>query len=154
MSDSVNFSGVNDNDKEPDMPLDVYSPPIVVRAEREIASTLQDPADGNPRMGDSDLDASKSVDELCHSSSWYRFGASLATPGSNTGLQDRARPCYVACLEDVSREHEFHNVLGKEDMDSEVYYMVDWVPNLVRGHVLRKSQAQPLISRFEARCQD
>ena len=28
-----------------------------------------------------------------------------------------------------------------------------WVPTLVRGHVLRKAQAQPLISRFEARCQ-
>jgi hypothetical protein len=111
--------------REVDMPLDVYSPPIVVRAEREIASTLQDPVDGNPRMGDSDLDASESEDELCHSPSRYRFGASLATPGSNTGLQDCTRPCYVACVEDVSREHEFHNILGKEYMDSEVYYMVD-----------------------------
>jgi hypothetical protein len=151
MSDSsVNFSSVDDNDKEPDMPLDVYSTPIVVRAEREIASTLQDPVDGNPRMGDSDLDASESEDELCHSPSWYR--SSLATRRSNAGLQDRARPYYVACVEDVSREHEFHNILGKEYMDSVVYYMVDWVPTLVRGHVLRKSQAQPLISRFEARC--
>ena len=41
----------------------------------------------------------------------------------------------------------------KEYIDGEVHYMVDWVPTLVRGHVLRKAQAQPLISSFEARCQ-
>src|SRR5258706_15932101 len=32
-----------------------------------------------------------------------------------------------------------------EDIKSEVYYLVDWVPTLVQDLRLRKAQAQPLI---------
>ena len=60
---------------------------------------------------------------------------------------------YVARVKDVSRELEFHSILGKNYIDGELHYMVDWVPTLVRGHVLRKSQVPLLISRFKARCQ-
>ncbi|KAH9204198.1 hypothetical protein DL95DRAFT_471705 [Leptodontidium sp. 2 PMI_412] len=60
---------------------------------------------------------------------------------------------YVALVEDVFRDREFHRVLGKEYIYSEVHYLVDWVPTLVRGHVLQKAKAQPLISQFEASCE-
>jgi hypothetical protein len=67
--------------------------------------------------------------------------------------RDDARPNYVARVEDIDHQRRFHNIIGKEHINSELYYMVDWVPTLVRGYVLRRTQARPLVSRFNARCQ-
>jgi hypothetical protein len=103
-------------------------------------------------VDDDDVDDDDDNDELSHSPSWYRFRPSTATiEGTGTILD--ARHHYVALVEDVFRDREFHGVLGKEYIDSEVYYLVDWVPTLVRGHVLHKAKAQPLISQFEASCE-
>jgi hypothetical protein len=71
--------------------------------------------------------------------------------GASTNLE--ARRHYVARVEDVFRDREFHGVLGKEYIDGEVHYLVDWVPTLVRGRVLHKAKVQPLISQFEASCE-
>ena len=109
--------------------------------------------DINPRIDGGDLGSDDDDDELCRSPSWYRFGPSPAKSHSDDVLPSFARPCYVAQVEDACRDREFHNIIGKEYIDGEVHYMVDWVPTLVRGHILRKAQAQPLISSFEARCQ-
>lgn len=109
--------------------------------------------DIDPQIDDSDPASDDGDDELCRSPSWYRFRASAITTKSTKNPRDCARPCYVAQVEDAYREREFHNIIGKEYIDGEVHYLVDWVPTLVRGHVLRKAQAQPLISRFEARRQ-
>jgi hypothetical protein len=49
----------------------------------------------------------------------------------------------VAQIEDASCKWEFHNIIGKECINDEVHYLVDWVKTLVRGHVLRKAQVQP-----------
>ncbi|CAM6031710.1 unnamed protein product [Sphagnum compactum] len=43
---------------------------------------------------------------------------------------------------DAYREREFHNIIGKEYIDGEIHYLVDWVPNLVRGSILRKARAR------------
>ncbi|CZR52890.1 uncharacterized protein PAC_02767 [Phialocephala subalpina] len=134
--------------------------PVVDFTERRKDSTSTEP-DGtsdsvqniDPQMDDSNPASDDGDDELCRSPSWYRFGASATTTESTENARDYARPCYVAQVEDVYREREFHNIIGKEYIDGEIHYLVDWVPTLVRGHVLRKAQAQPLISRFEARCQ-
>jgi hypothetical protein len=106
--------------------------------------------DTNPQIDDGGLDNDDDDDELCRSPSWYRFGPSPAKSHSDDVLP---RPCYVAQVEDAYRYREFHNIIGKEYIDGEVYYLVDWVPTLMRAHILRKAQAQPLISSFEARCQ-
>ncbi|TGO56051.1 hypothetical protein BCON_0083g00440 [Botryotinia convoluta] len=83
--------------------------------------------------------------ELCYSPSWYRFG-----PMKNDSFQDSN---YVAQISDASCGREFHNIIGKEDIDGEVHYLVDWTPTLVRGEVLKKAKAQLLIDQFESRCQ-
>jgi hypothetical protein len=122
-------------------------------ASTEHDGTTNPVQDVDPQIDDSDVASDDGDDELCRSPSWYRFGASATTVESNENPRDYARPCYVAQVEDAYREREFHNIIGKEHVDGEVYYLVDWVPTLVRRHVLRKAQAQPLIRSFETRCQ-
>jgi hypothetical protein len=109
--------------------------------------------DTGPQIDDEDSDSDGSDDELLHSPAWYRFGPSAATTDGANTIPD-ARPCYVAQVEDAFRDREFYNVIGKEYLDGGVHYLVEWVPTLVRGSILRKAQAQPIISRFEARCQN
>jgi hypothetical protein len=90
-------------------------------------------------------------DELSHSLSWYRFRPSTAMiKGTGTGLE--ARCYYITQVKDFFRDREFHEVLGKEYINGKVHYLVDWVLTLVRGRVLHKAKAQPLISQFEASC--
>ena len=38
------------------------------------------------------------------------------------------------------------NFMGKENSDGEVCYLVDWVPNLLRGAVLRKARARGRVA--------
>jgi hypothetical protein len=121
--------------------------------ERHKDSTSNPVQDIDPQIDDSDVASDDGDDELCRSPSWYRFGASTITTESTKIPRDCPRPCYVAQVEDAYREREFPNTIGKEYIDGEVHYLVDWVPTLARGHVLRKAQAQPLIGRFETRCQ-
>ncbi|PVH71901.1 glycoside hydrolase family 128 protein [Cadophora sp. DSE1049] len=102
----------------------------------------------DPEIDGEDPD-SDDDDELSHSASWYRFRPSSATiKGAGTGLEARHR--YVARVEDTWRDREFHEILGKEYTDGEEWYLVGWVPTLVRGHVLHKAEAQPLISQVES----
>jgi hypothetical protein len=132
--------------------------PVVDLAERqsdcslaELYHTSDSVHDIDPQIDAEDPD-SDDDDELSHSPSWYRFRPSTVTiEGTGTILEARHR--YVALVEDVFRDREFHGVLGKEYIDGEVYYLVDWVPTLVRGRVLHKAKAQPLINQFEASCE-
>ena len=96
-----------------------------------------------------DLD-SDDEDELSHSPLWYRFNPSTTTI---EGTSMEARHRHVAFVGDAFPDREFHRVLGKEYIDGEVHYLVDWVPTLVRGRVLHKAKAQPLINQFEADCE-
>ena len=150
----------NDDDvAKPTTRLRVHPPlPVVDLAERQNDCSLAELHDSSNSVHDIDteIDAedpdSDDNDELSHSPSWYRFRPSTTTiEGTGTGLEARHR--YVALVEDVFRDREFHGVLGKEYIDGEVHYLVDWVPTLVRGHVLHKAKAQPLISQFEASCE-
>jgi len=127
------------------------------RSPTQLHGTSNSVHDVNPQIdaedpdGDDD-DDDDDDDELSHSPSWYRFRPSIAKiEGASTNLEARRR--YVARVEDVFRDREFHGVLGKEYIDGEVHYLVDWVPTLVRGRVLHKAKAQPLISQFEASCE-
>jgi hypothetical protein len=127
--------------------------PVVDLAERQndcsLAKLYHTPDsvhDIDPQIDAEDPD-SDDDDELSHSPSWYRFRPSTVTiEGTGTILEARHR--YVALVEDVFRDREFHGVLGKEYINSKV----NWVPTLVRGYVLYKAKAQPLISQFEASC--
>ncbi|KAF7904196.1 hypothetical protein EAF00_001530 [Botryotinia globosa] len=83
--------------------------------------------------------------ELRHSSVWYRFGPSTSNISQDSN--------YIAQVSDASCEREFYNIIGKEDIDGEVHYLVDWTPTLIRGEILKEAKAQPLIDRFETRCQ-
>ncbi|TGO81190.1 hypothetical protein BPOR_1288g00010 [Botrytis porri] len=83
--------------------------------------------------------------EFSYSPSWYRFG-----PMTSDSFQDSN---YVAQISDASCGREFYNIIGREDIDGEVHYLVDWTPTLVRGEVLKRAKAQLLIDRFESRCQ-
>ncbi|KAJ8058429.1 hypothetical protein OCU04_012618 [Sclerotinia nivalis] len=104
-----------------------------VQIDRSIVTTT------NPsNIDDNDL-------ELCYSPAWYRFG-----PMTSNSFQDSN---YVAQISDPSCGREFHNIIGREDIDGEVHYLVDWTPTLVRGEVLKNAKAQLLIDRFESRCQ-
>jgi hypothetical protein len=44
---------------------------------------------------------------------------------STENARDYARPCYVAQVEDVYREREFHNIISKEYINGEIHYLVD-----------------------------
>ena len=150
----------NDNDvAKPTMRLRVHPPiPVVDLAERQNDCSSAELYDSSNSVHDIDTEInaedpdSDGDDELSHSPLWYRFRPSTATiESTGTGLEARRR--YVARVEDVFRDREFHEVLGKEYIDGEVYYLVDWVPTLVRGRVLHKAKAQPLISQFKASCE-
>jgi hypothetical protein len=78
----------------------------------ELYHTSDSVHDIDPQIDAEDPD-SDDDDELSYSPSWYRFGPSTATiEGTGTGLEARRR--YVARVEDVFRDREFHEVLGKK----------------------------------------
>ena len=55
----------------------------------------------------------------------------------------------AACwTEDAYREWEFHNIIGKEYIDGEVHYLVDWVPNLVRDSYITEGKS----TRWKWKC--
>lgn len=107
--------------------------------------------DLDPKINAKDPD-SDDEDELSHSPSWYRFGPSTSTIESSSDIPV-AKYRYIALVEDCFRDREFHRILGKEYIDGEVHYLVDWVPTMVRSRVLHKAKAQSLISQFEASCE-
>ncbi|KAG9242015.1 hypothetical protein BJ878DRAFT_556598 [Calycina marina] len=94
------------------------------------------------------IDSSTAIVEARRATLRFKSGPWGGSPG--TGAILKARHRYVALVEEVFRDREFHGVLGKEYIDGEVYYLVDWVPTLARGCVLHKFKAQPLINQFEA----
>jgi hypothetical protein len=122
----------NDDDvAKPTTRLRVRPPlPVVDLAERQNDCSLAELHDSSNSVHDIDTKInaedpdSDDDDELSHSPSWYRFRPSTATiESTGTGLEARRR--YVARVEDVFRDREFHEVLGKEYIDGEVHYW--WV---------------------------
>lgn len=104
--------------------------------------------DIHPLVDDSSFGSDE--DELCRSPSWYHFRPSPAKSDSSNTLLDGGA-CYVAQVKAAYHERDFHNIIGKECINGALYYLVDWIPTLVRGHALRKAQVHPLISCFEVR---
>lgn len=148
----------NEDVAKPTTRLRVRPPiPVVDLAERQndcSSAELHDPSnsvhDIDPKIDADDPDSDD--DELSHAPSWYRFRPSTVTiKGTDTGLEARHR--YVARVEDIWRDREFHEILGREYIDGEEWYLVGWVPTLIRGRVLHNAKAQPLISQFEASCE-
>jgi hypothetical protein len=74
---------------------------------------------------------------------------SAATTESANTIRD-AKRSYVAQVEDASLDREFFDLLGKEFVDSELHYLVDFTLILMRASVVRKAKAQPLIDCIEA----
>lgn len=60
-----------------------------------------------------------------------------------------ARPLLNAPVVDDNQDWEVRNVIGKEVVNDEVYYLVDWRPTLISGHSLGNSKE--LVDQFEAR---
>jgi hypothetical protein len=50
---------------------------------------------------------------------------------------------------DDNQDWEVHKIIGKEDVDGELHYLVDWSPTLVRENAL--GHAKELVDEFEAR---
>ena len=149
----------NEDVAPPVMHLRVCSAPLImdlVERQNDCSSVelhdISNPVhDIDPKIGAEDSD-SDDDDELSHSLSWYRFRPSTTTT-EGTGTIMEAGYCYIVLVKDSFYNREFYRVLGKEYIDGEVYYLVNWVPTLVRGYVLQKAKAQSLISRFEASCE-
>jgi hypothetical protein len=51
----------------------------------------------------------------------------------------------------ANQEWEIHNIIGKEDVDGIVHYLVEWNPTLMPAHELKN--AKELVNKFEARLQ-
>lgn len=82
-------------------------------------------------------------EEDYHPSAWYRLGPITS---------NLSQSCtYVAQVSNDKRE--FHNIIGKEQIDNKMCYLVDWTPSLVPYEILKEAKAQSLIDLFETRCQ-
>lgn len=155
---SICPSNNNENVAKPTPSLRVcYSVDLADRQNKcsptEPRATSNSVHDTGRQVDDEDSDSDNSSDELLYSPAWYRFGAGATTTDGTNTIPD-ARSRYVAQVKDAFRDREFHNIIGKEYLDGEDYYLVEWVPTLVRASILRKAQAQTLVNRFEARCQN
>jgi hypothetical protein len=84
-------------------------------------------------------------DQLCSSPSRFRFRPSTLLDENNTGSYQRQ----VGHVYDARRDREFHSILGKEHINGEVHYLVDWVPTIVRCKMLQGACADEIIGRFE-----
>ena len=62
-----------------------------------------------------------------------------------------AKPVPVIHGEQDGDEHEIDNIIGKEEINGETYYLVKWTPTLMPLNQL--SKARDLVDRFEARRQ-
>jgi hypothetical protein len=111
------------------------------RASTENNSSTNPVQDVDPQINDSDVASNDGDDELYQSPSWYRFRASASTAKSTKNTQDCTRPYYVAQVKDTYHKRELHNIIGKEYINGEVYYLVDWVPTLVQGHIAESTSA-------------
>ena len=159
LGSSLYYSDNDDDVAKPTTRLRVRPTlPVVDLAERRNDCSLAELHNSSNSVHDIDTEInaedpdSDDDDELSHFLSWYRFRPSTATIESS-GTRLEARRQYVARVEDAFRDREFYEILGKEYIDGEVHYLVGWVPTLVRGRVLHKAKAQPLISQFEASCE-
>jgi hypothetical protein len=56
----------------------------------------------------------------------------------------------TAILQVIRQTSEFYKIIGKENINGEVHYIVS---TLISGSILEKVRAQWLINSFEAQCQ-
>jgi hypothetical protein len=76
--------------------------------------------------------------------------ATIATSSSlSESGDDRERPEQMAEVVDADQEWEICNIVGKEDVDGVVHYLVEWNPTLVPKYVLKN--AKEMVNKFEAR---
>ena len=57
----------------------------------------------------------------------------------------------AARVVDANQEWEICNIIGKEDVDGVIHYLVEWNPTLMPARKLKN--AKELVSKFEARLQ-
>ena len=50
---------------------------------------------------------------------------------------------------DADQEWEIRDIIGKEDVDGVVHYLVEWNPTLVPKYALKN--AKEMVNKFEAR---
>jgi hypothetical protein len=81
-------------------------------------------------------------------------GQSATLPGSASmipELNDPGMPQLVAEASDGKQEWEISDIIGREVVDGEVHYLVEWSATLVPKSEMGKARA--LVARFEARLQ-
>ena len=71
-----------------------------------------------------------------------------ATASTKSTLDDPGRPQQVVVVVDKKQEWEICGIIGKEDVDGEPHYWVQWSPTLVPKSEMGKATA--LVTRFEA----
>jgi hypothetical protein len=64
---------------------------------------------------------------------------------------DPRKPQQVAEVRDGKQEWEIRDIIGKEFVDGEMHYLVEWSATLVPKYELGK--AKVLVDKFEARLQ-
>ena len=64
---------------------------------------------------------------------------------------DLERPEQMAEVVDADQEWEIRDIIGKEDIDGVVHYLVEWNPTLVPKYALKN--AKVMVNKFEARLQ-
>ena len=78
--------------------------------------------------------------------------ATIATPPSLSESGDSLeRPEQMAEAVDADKEWEIRDIIGKEDVDGVVHYLVEWNPTLVPKYALKN--AKEMVNKFEARLQ-
>jgi hypothetical protein len=89
----------------------------------------------------------------CSQSSGTSIDSKLAsTARTNPAASESSpliKPVLAAQVVDDNQNWEIRDLIGKEVVNGEVYYLVDWYPTLVSGHSL--GNTKELLDEFEAR---
>jgi hypothetical protein len=78
-----------------------------------------------------------------------QLAATIATPSLSESGGGLERPEQTAEVVDADQEWEIRDIIGKEDVDGVVHYLVEWNPTLVPKYTLKN--AKEMVNKFEAR---
>jgi hypothetical protein len=77
------------------------------------------------------------------------LAATIATRSLSESGDHLESPEQMAEVVDADQEWEIRDIIGKEDVDGVVHYLVEWNPTLVPKYALKN--AKKMVNKFEAR---
>ncbi|CZT11993.1 uncharacterized protein RAG0_15992 [Rhynchosporium agropyri] len=105
------------------------------------------PSQPSPPVSDSEKDSEEDNRTLSISLDARLTSSTRSTPASEVTSPTELEVCPV--LTDVDLDWDIREIIGKEDLDGVLYYLVDWHPTLLPVHSL--GHAKELVDEFEAR---